>query len=79
MPHDPTRPTIKCLRCSDVIQSAHVHDFVWCSCKSIAVDGGGDYTRLIGNAGDMEWKAPSQETQEGPCKAPGSTQSDFEL
>ena len=28
----------KCLKCNDVITSSHRHDFVWCSCKSLAVD-----------------------------------------
>ena len=31
---------IQCKKCKDIIESKHVHDFKWCSCKSIAVDGG---------------------------------------
>ena len=39
---------IKCRKCDDVIESKHVHDFKWCSCKTIAVDGGKDYLRRVG-------------------------------
>lgn len=30
---------IQCKKCKDIIESKHVHDFKWCSCKSIIVDG----------------------------------------
>ena len=43
------RNAIKCLVCEDTIESKHVHDFVWCSCKKVAVDGGLDYQRILGN------------------------------
>lgn len=43
----------KCRKCGDVIESRHVHDFVWCSCKAIAVDGGLDYLRRIGDPEDV--------------------------
>ena len=39
-------PKIKCLKCNDIIQSMYRHDFKWCSCKNIAVDGGGDYLKM---------------------------------
>ena len=45
---------IKCLKCGDVIESVHRHDFKWCSCGACAVDGGKDYLRRIGNPGDWE-------------------------
>lgn len=45
----------KCLKCSDVITSSHRHDFVWCSCKSLAVDGGSAYSkRLFNKIGEWE-------------------------
>jgi len=45
----------KCLLCGDVITSNHRHDFVWCSCKSLAVDGGSAYSkRLFKAAGCYE-------------------------
>lgn len=43
------RNAVKCLTCGDVIESKHRHDFVKCSCGGIAVDGGHDYLRLVGD------------------------------
>ena len=34
---------IKCKHCGDIIESKHVHDFKWCSCGAVAVDGGHYY------------------------------------
>ena len=31
---------IKCRHCGDVIESTHTHDFKWCKCGMVAVDGG---------------------------------------
>ena len=36
---------VRCLRCSDVIESTHRHDFKFCKCGNVAVDGGKDYAR----------------------------------
>ena len=47
----PRGPKVKCLRCGDVIQSKHRHDFVSCKCGGIFVDGGSDYLRM-GKADD---------------------------
>ena len=44
---------IQCKKCKDIIESKHVHDFKWCTCKSIAVDGGLEYLRRIGNLEDI--------------------------
>ena len=35
----------KCLSCGDIIESKHRHDFVWCKCGRIFVDGGLAYLR----------------------------------
>lgn len=35
----------RCTHCGDIIESTHVHDFKWCSCKTIAVDGGKCYLK----------------------------------
>lgn len=43
---------IKCENCGHVIESHHRHDFVWCKCGTVAVDGGKDYLRRVGDAGD---------------------------
>ena len=39
---------IKCLKCNDVIKSYSVHDFKWCSCRNIFIDGGDEYLRYGG-------------------------------
>ncbi len=44
---------IQCKKCKDIIESKDVHDFKWCSCKSIAVDGGLEYLRRVGNLEDI--------------------------
>lgn len=36
---------IRCKHCGEVIESTSVHDFKFCSCESVAVDGGHDYLR----------------------------------
>lgn len=35
----------ECLKCGDVIESKHRHDFVTCSCGNLSVDGGKDYLK----------------------------------
>jgi hypothetical protein len=37
----------QCLKCNDIIESTHRHDFVSCSCGNLAVDGGKDYIRRL--------------------------------
>lgn len=37
---------IKCPKCGDTIYSRSRHDMHWCSCKNIAIDGGGDYVKI---------------------------------
>ena len=36
---------IKCKHCGDIIESKTVHDFKWCSCHTVYVDGGKQYCR----------------------------------
>lgn len=36
---------IKCNHCGDIIESKHTHDFKWCSCETVAVDGGLSYCK----------------------------------
>lgn len=43
---------IICKKCRVTISSLHRHDFVWCSCHSVAVDGGLDYLKRMGNHED---------------------------
>ena len=36
---------IRCKKCGDTIESKYTHDFKWCSCHSVAVDGGLSYMK----------------------------------
>lgn len=36
---------IKCNHCGQIIESKHRHDFKWCKCGAVFVDGGHDYLR----------------------------------
>lgn len=59
---------IQCNKCKDIIESKNLHDFKWCSCKSIAVDGGLEYLRRVGNLEDIielsEFENKQEETYE---------------
>ncbi len=45
---------IECLKCGDIIESMFRHDFRWCSCRNIFIDGGNDYLRYGGNVEDKD-------------------------
>lgn len=45
---------IRCKKCGDIIESTNVHDFKWCSCGMVAVDGGLEYLRRVGYQEDFE-------------------------
>lgn len=45
---------IHCLKCDEVIYSKYRHDFHYCTCGSVAIDGGRDYTKITGNQEDFE-------------------------
>jgi len=45
---------IRCRKCGDTIESTYRHDFKWCSCGAVAVDGGLDYLRRLGEPDDAE-------------------------
>lgn len=36
---------IKCNHCGEIIESYNVHDFKFCKCGTVAVDGGRDYLK----------------------------------
>lgn len=38
---------IKCNYCGDIIESKHRHDFKFCKCGAVAVDGGLSYTKRV--------------------------------
>lgn len=48
---------IKCLKCGDEIESKYRHDFKYCKCGAVAIDGGNDYQRICGEFKDFEvWR-----------------------
>jgi len=49
-----TRNAVRCRKCNTIAESKHVHDFVWCQCKSTFTDGGLDYIRRGGDLDAME-------------------------
>lgn len=53
---------IICILCGDRIVSEHRHDFKWCKCKAVAVDGGLHYLRRIG----VDWQEASFVWSEKP-------------
>ena len=48
------RNKIRCRKCNDIIESLSVHDFKYCKCGAVSVDGGHDYLRRGGNREDWE-------------------------
>ena len=42
---------IECPNCKDIIYSRAHHDFHYCSCERVAIDGGFDYVRILGEGG----------------------------
>lgn len=42
-----------CTQCGDEIESTNRHDFCYCKCKAIAVDGGQDYLKRMGEPNDF--------------------------
>ena len=48
------RNRIKCKHCGDIIESTSVHDFKFCSCGKVAIDGGKCYLKRTGNPKDLE-------------------------
>ena len=45
---------IRCKKCNELIESTHRHDFKFCKCGTVAVDGGRDYLRRCGFREDWE-------------------------
>ena len=45
---------IKCKKCGDIIESKSTNDYKKCSCGAVAIDGGNDYLKRIGNEEDYE-------------------------
>ena len=49
------RHALYCKVCKDTIESTHVHDFKFCSCGAVGIDGGVlPGNRILGSLSDME-------------------------
>ena len=57
---------IKCKKCGDVIQSRSRHDFRFCDCGAISIDGGYDYLKrsFQFSADDIEEMSIVEEVKE---------------
>jgi hypothetical protein len=53
------RNAVRCLRCDDIIESAHRHHFAWCAGSHVAVDGGRDYLRRVYTS-ENDWEEISE-------------------
>ena len=45
---------IKCKKSGDIIESKSTNDYKRCSCGAVAVDGGKDYLKRMGNEENYE-------------------------
>jgi hypothetical protein len=49
------RHAIQCKKCLETIESKYIHDFKYCSCGAVGIDGGiSPGNRIIGQLEDME-------------------------
>ena len=61
------RNMIRCNCCGDVIESTYRHDFKYCRCGLVAVDGGHDYLRRCAVPGDFTELSVTEAVEEdGP-------------
>lgn len=52
------RHAIYCKKCHDTIESKWCHDFKFCSCGSVGIDGGIEGgNRILGNLSDIETRS----------------------
>ncbi len=58
------RNMIRCKKCGDVIESVSVHDFKFCKCGAVAVDGGHEYRKRCGSLEDWEELSEFEETDD---------------
>ena len=45
---------IRCRKCGEIIESVSVHNFKFCKCGAVAVDGGHEYLRRCGSLENFE-------------------------
>jgi hypothetical protein len=47
------RTEVTCKKCKQAIISYHVYDYKRCKCGAVGVDGGGEYSRIMGHKRSM--------------------------
>jgi hypothetical protein len=55
----------RCLKCKTLIESKFRWDFQQCKCGAIAVDGGRDYIRRVGNMEYLQELSEYEEKTDG--------------
>jgi len=49
------RHAIQCKKCLETIESKHIHDFKYCTCMAVGIDGGiSTGNRILGSLSDIE-------------------------
>jgi len=49
------RHAIQCKKCLETIESKHIHDFKYCTCMAVGIDGGiSAGNRILGSMSDIE-------------------------
>src|SRR5579883_1789609 len=77
------KSSIRCRSCNQIITSRTVHDFQGCPCGKVAVDGGSEYQKILGNPTDYEsltiwakrgpWSAIHQQITAAPLFSGGES------
>lgn len=49
------KEAIKCLKCGSYISVNTGYDYIPCACGAIAVDGGSEYVRVVGEKDNWEF------------------------
>ena len=60
---DILRNAIRCKLCGDEIESRSRHEMRWCRCGAVAVDGGHEYLRRLGDPEAMDELSEIQDGQ----------------
>ena len=64
---------IRCRQCGDVIVSRSVHDFKFCKCGTVAMDGGNEYLRRCFKNGTDDFEELSEYEYEPDESEPGES------
>lgn len=55
---------VRCNKCEDIITSNNRHDFNYCKCNNIAVDGGSWYLKRVGDIRDDSYEELSEKYED---------------